>query len=522
MRKEVGKKGPAVMRLSSACGSRRVVGAVVTALLLGAAVTTLAPPASAASRQVPSVSRIAPSRGATSGGTRVTITGRNFRHVTAVRFGAARGKQVKVLSPGKLRVITPRHAAGGVAVRVITRSGASRTTKRTRFAFLPPPIVSRVLPGKGFTSGGTAVTVTGRNFTAVRSVLFGSQRGTSLHVYSSRKLRIVAPRHAAGSVDIRVISAYGRSASRSADRFTYLAPPPPPPTGTWGKPAPIATGSLPFDGISCAPSSTKCVAIEGNSAVAYDGTKWGNPTAVANGQNLTSVSCASATFCLATDAAGSVYTFDGTTWKPDTTLSATSGDRLSGASCVVRSASQTGCAVLDDATGDVWLLLTDASWTDAGPASGATQIAALSCAPALCWVVTADDNAATLLWPGSGTDPWGNLIPLGGASTPTSLSCLNTFCAVGETDQSVATRGTTTWPERALGSGTTAIDSVTCPASGFCMAMDQSGQYAVYTSSWTGLGPTGLAGLSWAGVSCSSPTFCVAADDQGNATVYSG
>ena len=513
------------MRLSSARSSRRAVSAAVVPLLLAGALITGAAPAAAAARHAPSVSRIAPARGATFGGTRVTIVGRNFRQVRAVRFGTALGRNVRVLSPRKLRVIAPRHAPGRVAVRVITRSGGSRLTKRTRFTYMPPPTVGQVLPRKGFTAGGTAVTVIGRNFTAVRSVLFGAKRGASLHVLSPRKLRIVAPRHAAGSVDIRVVTAYGRSAAHSVDRFTYLAPPPPPPAvGTWAAPAPIsATGTLPVDGLSCAPTAELCVAIEGASAVVYDGTAWSAPAQVADGGAvLTSVSCASATFCLATDNVGNGYTFDGTAWTSGL-LIATSPDHLSSASC----ASATDCGVIDDQAGSV-LLLHGSTWRDVGPnpnivSQNPPQMVALSCGPAWCWVAYTDSTIAliTLDAIDSTDGPWGNPTPTVDGFVPRSLGCFDTFCAVGGTGQTVVTRGNTGWVEGGLGTGTTDIDSVTCPMSGFCMAMDQAGGYAVYSdAAWSGLGVTGLSGLDWAGISCSSDTFCVAVDDQGTATVY--
>lgn len=513
------------MRLSSARNPRRVVSAAVVPLLIAGALTMGAAPAAAAARRAPSVSRIAPARGATFGGTRVTIVGRNFRQVRAVRFGTARGRQVRVLSPRKLRVIAPRHAPGRVAVRVITRSGGSRLTKRTRFTYMPPPTVGRVLPRKGFTTGGTAVTVIGRNFTAVRSVQFGATRGTSLHVLSPRKLRITAPPHAAGSVDIQVITAYGRSVHRSADRFSYLAPPAPPPAvGTWGSPSPISSaGALPVNGVSCAPTVKMCVAIEGASAVVYDGTAWSAPSKVADAAaTLTSVSCASATFCLATDNVGNGYTFDGTAWTAGK-LIATLPDHLSSASC----ASSTNCGVVDDDAGSV-ILLHGTTWRDVGPnpniiSQNPPKIVALSCGPAWCWVAYTDSTIAALTLDliGSTDGPWGNPTPTVDGFAPRSLGCFDTFCAVGGTGQTVVTRGNTGWVEGGLGTGATAIDSVTCPVSGFCMAMDQAGAYAVYTSSaWSGLGETGLAGLGWAGISCSSDTFCVAVDDQGTAAVY--
>jgi len=89
----------------------------------------------------------------------------------------------------------------------------------------PAPTVTRLSVHAGPTAGGVRVTITGRHLTPVRSVRFGSARATHVVVRSARKLVVTAPRHAAGLVDVRVVSAHGRSSARPADRFRYLAPP---------------------------------------------------------------------------------------------------------------------------------------------------------------------------------------------------------------------------------------------------------------------------------------------------------
>ena len=67
--------------------------------------------------------------------------------------------------------------------------------------------------------------MTGRNFTRVRAVDFGSARGSQLKVSSGTKLTVIAPKHAAGLAGVKVITAAGSSASVAADHYTYLAPP---------------------------------------------------------------------------------------------------------------------------------------------------------------------------------------------------------------------------------------------------------------------------------------------------------
>ena len=83
------------------------------------------------------------------------------------------------------------------------------------------PAVGGVSPAFGATAGGTTVTISGAGFSHVRKVLFGSAAGTSVSVKSGSKLTVRAPRHAAGTVNVRVETSAGTSATTSKDHFTY-------------------------------------------------------------------------------------------------------------------------------------------------------------------------------------------------------------------------------------------------------------------------------------------------------------
>lgn len=85
------------------------------------------------------------------------------------------------------------------------------------------PEVLSVYPHSGTTHGGTRVTITGARFAHVTAVLFGSTRGTAIHVVSSTRLLVTAPAHSPGQVNLRVQTSAGRSAIVTSDRFTYIA-----------------------------------------------------------------------------------------------------------------------------------------------------------------------------------------------------------------------------------------------------------------------------------------------------------
>jgi hypothetical protein len=96
-------------------------------------------------------------------------------------------------------------------------------------ATVSAPVVTAVSPGAGKVAGGAAVTVTGSGFVRVSKVLFGTVAGSRVHVVNAGKLTVLAPEHAAGTVDVRVVVQAGSgtktSTAGAADRFAYYAPP---------------------------------------------------------------------------------------------------------------------------------------------------------------------------------------------------------------------------------------------------------------------------------------------------------
>lgn len=73
----------------------------------------------------PTVTGVAPRSGAAKGGTTVTVSGTGLAAATAVRFGEAAAKDVKVLSPTTLTAVSPAGHAGTVNVTVTTPGGTS-------------------------------------------------------------------------------------------------------------------------------------------------------------------------------------------------------------------------------------------------------------------------------------------------------------------------------------------------------------------------------------------------------------
>lgn len=77
------------------------------------------------------ITKISPTSGVVTGGAVVTISGKNFTGVTAVRFGTTAAKKFDRVSATKLTAVTPKLAAGSYRVSVTTSAGTVTAAKFT-------------------------------------------------------------------------------------------------------------------------------------------------------------------------------------------------------------------------------------------------------------------------------------------------------------------------------------------------------------------------------------------------------
>jgi Zn-dependent metalloprotease len=204
-----------------------------TATLLDGATPTdtseFSPGVSAAAPAVPTITGVTPATGPTSGGTALTVTGTNFVITfTNVTVGGVAATGVLVASPTSLVATTPPHAAGAVDVAVTTPAGTA--TRASGFTYTaappPPPTLASITPTTGPVAGGTAVTLTGTNFTAGASVTLGGAPATSVVVVNSTRMTAITPSHAAGPVNVTVTTIEWPAAPATlANGFTYSTAP---------------------------------------------------------------------------------------------------------------------------------------------------------------------------------------------------------------------------------------------------------------------------------------------------------
>ncbi|WP_279587411.1 IPT/TIG domain-containing protein [Janthinobacterium sp. 75] len=228
----------------------------------------------------PVVTSISPTSGPATGGTTVIITGTNFSGAVAVTFGATAATGFTVNSATQITATAPA-GSGTVDVRITTPGGTSATSVADQFTYVARPVVSGISPTSGPSTGGTTVIVTGSNFGGATAVTFGATAATGFTVNSATQITATAP-VGSGTVDVRVTTAGGTSATSGADQFTYVA-------------APVVTSILPTSG----PAT-------GGTTVIITGTNFSGAAAVTFGATAaTGFTVNSATQITATAPAGS-------------------------------------------------------------------------------------------------------------------------------------------------------------------------------------------------------------------------
>ena len=95
-------------------------------------------------------------------------------------------------------------------MRVVTPGGESPAVTSDLFTY--GPTITSLSRTSGPVAGGTKVTITGKGFTTVHNVKFGTTTARSYTVRSATQIVATSPAHAAGQVRISVTTAGGDDA----------------------------------------------------------------------------------------------------------------------------------------------------------------------------------------------------------------------------------------------------------------------------------------------------------------------
>ena len=154
-----------------------------------------------------------------------------------------------VFSGGNLGSITGITRTGGSAANVTSYSASASgktitfilppspendngtiTFTFTSTANTPAPTISGIAPSSGTAAGGTAVTVSGANFTGLTALTIGGVSATSITVINSTTITATTPAHAAGTASVLATTPAGTNAANTL--YTYFSVPNAPTVGT--------------------------------------------------------------------------------------------------------------------------------------------------------------------------------------------------------------------------------------------------------------------------------------------------
>jgi IPT/TIG domain/Fibronectin type III domain/Calcineurin-like phosphoesterase len=216
----------------------------------------------------PTVTSISPTSG--SAGTSVTITGTNLASASAVVDFGSTAATITADSATSITATAPS-GSGTFDVTVTTPSGGtSATSSNDQFTYpvVNPPMVTSISPTSG--SAGTSVTITGNNLASAIAVTFGSTTAATIAADSATSITIPAP-SGTGTVDVRVITRGGISATSSNDQLTYPG-------------APTVTSISPTSG-----SAGTSVTINGTHLLSASAVDFGSTAATITADSATSI-----------------------------------------------------------------------------------------------------------------------------------------------------------------------------------------------------------------------------------------
>lgn len=221
----------------------------------------------------PTIDTISPSSGPMAGGPSATITGTNFSATAAnniVKFGS-NAATVTAATSTQLTVTVPAGATG--AVNVSVEVDGLTAISNNAYTYLPPTL-SGISPASGPTAGGTAVTITGTNFSTTPAnniVKFGSATAT-VNNATATQLTVTTAASTAGTANVSVT--VGSETATLSNAYTYVGPPVTGPVS-----ATVGTGSS---------SNPITLALSGDAATSVSVvTEPSNGTATAAGTSIT-------------------------------------------------------------------------------------------------------------------------------------------------------------------------------------------------------------------------------------------
>lgn len=297
--------------------------------------------------------------------------------------------------------------------------------------------------------------------------------------------------------------------------------------------------------VAC-PSASLCVVLESNAVLTTTNPTAARPTwtrtrlALSGPEQLTGVTCASNTLCVAWADSGTVQvttdpTGPASAWKPTTLAPDSSGETVKSVGCTPQAslcvASLTGAG---GSTAQYATTINPAggagAWTET-TAPGTESVNRIACPTTSLCVGINGHTIETSTNPTAGASSWTSGTVLPATATSVALQGIacpsDTRCVAAVSDGSIASSttpatGAASYTVSAVldptGFGTANVNGMACPTDRSCLIPDRNAGLATVTLSDppTATFADNLAGVSAiTGLSCASPALCVAVDDAG-------
>jgi hypothetical protein len=169
------------------------------------------------------VQGINPAVGHVSGGTTVTITGRNFINATSANLGGLNLTNLTVVNDSTITGDTAARTAGVAVVDITVIDPLGIGTLVNGFTYTDTPTIASIAPFQVLHTGGATVTITGTKFVQGVTVDLEGTLLTNVNVVNTTTITGDAPAHVPAELDVTVTNPGNLSATLT-DGFYYIYP----------------------------------------------------------------------------------------------------------------------------------------------------------------------------------------------------------------------------------------------------------------------------------------------------------